>query len=140
LSLHKFIGDQGDHYPGRMSWSSTLGGVPFLGPPPNVKQRETDAGIAKHHLDFRWRMFDLSNPKDGVEYRETMDRIVNGLFTHHVIDRHVDHGTGKVTVYIEWSVRYATVSPESEVARSSHAPLSTPSLLAGQQPSDRGPV
>jgi hypothetical protein len=60
----------------------------------------------------------MGNEDQKQKYDWVMDRVVNGMFVHHFIDRHVDHASGKVTVYIEWSQRYAQLSPQARAARS----------------------
>ncbi len=116
-SLFKFFGEQHDDHEGKLFWSKNLP-VPFRGPfAPTLTQQELESQVEVQY-DFHKKFFDLTNEDDAKHYGWVMDRIVNGLFVHHVIDRHVDHAAGRVTVYIEWSQRYAQLDPKAKAARS----------------------
>jgi hypothetical protein len=142
VSLFKFFGEQGDLHGGRLFWSRNLP-VPFKGThAPTLTQQELEADVAIQ-FEYRSEFFDLSSAEQKQKYDWVMDRVVNGMFVHHFIDRHVNHANGKVTVYIEWSQRYAQLSPQARLARSqchviptSSSGLQSPGWdagLAGQQ-------
>jgi hypothetical protein len=117
--------------------------APFRGSlAPLLKQDEIDNNVDVQ-LEFHSKFFDLSIEEQKREYDWVMDRIVNGLFVHHKIDQKVNHETGRVTTYIEWSQRYAQLSPQFQATMEpghvfsnsstgvSHSEWST--VLAGQQ-------
>jgi hypothetical protein len=147
VSLFKYFGEQGDLHGGRLFWSRNLP-VPFRGShAPTLTNEELESQVDVQY-DYRSEFFDFSKEDQKAKYDWVMDRIVNGLFTHHFIDRHVDHEKGVVTVYIEWSQRYAQLSPQAKAARSQGHVLSAGSGglqspawnagLAGQQSPSSG--
>jgi len=116
LSLFKFFGEQGDLHGGRLFWSKNLP-VPFRGAfAPTLTQNELESEVDVQY-DYHSEFFDLLDPEQKVKFDWVMDRIVNGLFTHHFVCRNVDHEKGRVTVYIEWSQKYAQLSPQARAAR-----------------------
>ena len=108
MSILKYFGEQGQDHGGPLHWGSALNGLPFRGPgAPTLRQEELDQGAVQIAKDFHAEFFDLTNPEQSKRYHWVMDRIVNGLFVPHINPlRNVDHTTGRVTVYIEWSQRY----------------------------------
>lgn len=95
-----------------------MGGLPFRGQyAPTLTQEELESKVNVQY-DYHSEFFDLSVPEQAERHQWIMDRVVNRLFIHHFIDRHVDHAKGRVTVYIEWSQQYAQLSPRAKDARS----------------------
>lgn len=125
-SLFKYFGEQHAGQDGqKLFWQGGLS-APFRGPyAPTLTQEELDTKV-EVQMDFHQQFFNLAIEKDATEYAWIMDRIVNGLFKLHYIDRHVDHVAGKATVQLEWSQCYAQLSPRAKDARSTHAPISIP--------------
>lgn len=115
MGMLKYFGEQGDNHGGPLFWSNTLNGLPFRGPnAPTLRQEDLDKGAVQVVKDFHGEFFDLTDVEQNKRYHWVMDRLVNGSFCHHFIDRHVDHAAGKVTVYIEWSQRYGQLSPQAQ--------------------------
>lgn len=119
MSLLKYFGEQDEQHGGRL-WYGTLprGLPPFRGGQAPLLNREELDNRLTTECDFHAEFFDLSIPEQNRRYHWVMDRVINGFFQHHCIERHVAHADQKVTVYLEWSQRYARLAPEGGAPRS----------------------
>ena len=99
--MKKYFTDRGgNHHGGDIHWPGTPDGFPFRGEVPDFKQAEFDnIPLA---LDYRAKLFILSDEQDMKEWLTVMDRVVNGWYMqHNRIDRWSDDPVGPV-VWLEW--------------------------------------
>lgn len=137
-SLFKYFGEQHDGSDSqKLFWQGGLS-APFRGPyAPTLTQDELDTKV-EVQMDFHQRFFNLTIKEEADEYSWVMDRIVNGLFKLHYIDRHVDHTAGRTTVQVEWSQCYAQLSPRAKDARSTRVPITIKESATKPEPSLAG--
>ena len=110
MSLFKYFGEQSsESHGGRLSWSSALGGLPFRGQAPTtLRQGELEQKV-EISWEFHCKEFNLSKEEDRQQYKQIMDRAVNGWYYVHFVERYREEGIR--FVYVEWSQRYGQAKP-----------------------------
>lgn len=111
---HKYLGEQGSRYDGRLQWPGA-NGYPFLGDAaPLLKQHELDAlpVVGKTHE----KTFNLNNEDDREYYNWVRDRIRNGLFVRDFEARKWPDGQEWPTIYLEWTQCYV-IGPSQSTAQ-----------------------
>lgn len=108
-SIVKFVGEQADQHGGQLAWPGWFG-FPTRGPIPlGLPQDKFDSSFEVVG-DFHKKEFDLSEPDQDAEYTKVMDRIVNGWYTLHYIDRVRHPKSGRRKIYLEWIQRYSVMN------------------------------
>ena len=113
---HKYHGEQGDRYDGKLQWPGA-NGFPFIGDTaPNLKQHEVEAlpivGEAKENV------FDLNELDDRRYYNWVRDRIRNGLFVQDHISRRQPDDKLWPIIYLEWTQCYVIAPKQTAQAGS----------------------
>lgn len=96
-SIKKYVSDTttGLHFPG------TFEGFPFRGQVPDLKGDELQQQVGLI-LDYQSKRFLLWDEQEHAEFKQVMDRIVNGRYLQHKrYDRWSDQHCGLV-VWLEW--------------------------------------
>lgn len=111
-SIRKYVTEDAADGGGRLFWSAAdLIGCPVKADrPPLLREEELHERLEVEN-DFRAEEFDLGDAEQRARYVSIMDRVVNGWYVTHFVDRWRDPNTGRRMVYVEWSQRYGVIAP-----------------------------
>jgi len=121
-AILKFQGEQNDWHPGILVWPG-IDGIPMLKDEGQDSGAPLDPRQLFMFMDFKARIFDLTDEADHKYYTWVCDRIVNGWF---IMYHRESLGQGKI--YLEWVQRYLKVRPGGRMA--------TPNIPEKQKPLD----
>jgi len=108
-SLLKFFNRQQNDAGQQLLWPGLPQGYPVLGPnAPDLKGDEIEKVPVR--IDYKSKLFDLSNEKDCAEYNQIMDQIVNGLYHRLDHDRRWNDAKQHYQIWLEWAEFYGEPS------------------------------
>jgi len=113
-SIVKFMGEQSRDQHGDKLWWPGWYGMPSRGNIPLGLSQEAYDNSFEVVGDFHKKEFDLSVPEDDTEYTQIMDRIVNGWYILHFIDRTRHPESGVRKIYLEWIQRYSVMTEPAD--------------------------
>ena len=117
-SFDKFYGEQDNHHGGSLWWVDNAQ-LPIRGIAQDPMLRPDEIRKLPMICDRFHHTFNLSDPKDGEWYDWVMSRIRIGWFTQDYVQREWDAATKSMTVYLEWSQLYKSMSTSAlrEISR-----------------------
>jgi len=113
MNTNKYHNERGGdeaHGGSSLFWPGTIDGFPVKndgGLPPDLKKEETEN--LDLQLDFKSKLFDLSDPAQKEEFDNINDKIVNGWYSLQRRSDHWDDENKHFRVWLEWAQIYGAL-------------------------------